>query len=158
MKKRKIIRIAAILAVSGALIGGGTAFFMFNSPHRDVLAAEADYSLSSSEIVLEYLTDKQSADEKYLAEDGNSKILAVTGTISRISENYNKEKVILIKEGQDKAGVSATLTAETNHKAAHLGQGEQVTVKGVIRSGASYDEDLGLYEHVILEKSDILEQ
>jgi hypothetical protein len=34
--------------------------------------------------------------------------------------------------------------------------GETITVKGVIRSGASFDEDLELYENVILEKSDVV--
>jgi len=28
----------------------------------------------------------------------------------------------------------------------------------VIRSGASYDEDLGLYENVILDKSDLIKK
>ena len=156
MKKRKIIRIAIILAVTGALIGGGSAIYMFNMPHRDVQASEADFTLSNSEIVSEYLANKQDADNKYLAVDGNSKILKITGTISRISENYNEEKVLLLKEESDKAGVSATFTSETNHKVQNLEPGTIVTIKGVIRSGASYDEDLGMYEHVIIEKSDIV--
>ena len=156
MKKRKIIRIAIILAAAGALIGGGSAIYMFNMPHRDVQASEADFTLSNSEIVSEYLSDKQDADNKYLAADGNSKILKITGTVIKISENYNEEKVLLLKEESDKAGVSATFTSETNHKVHNLEPGTIVTVKGVIRSGASYDEDLGMYEHVILEKSDIV--
>jgi hypothetical protein len=36
--------------------------------------------------------------------------------------------------------------------------GQAITVKGVIRSGASYDEDLEMYENVILEKSDIVKE
>ena len=156
MKKRKIIRIAIILAVTGALIGGGSAIYMFNMPHRDVQASEADFTLSNSEIVSEYLANKQDADNKYLSVDGNSKILKITGTISRISENYNEQKVLLLKEESDKAGVSASFTSESNHKVQGLETGTIVTVKGVIRSGASYDEDLGMYEHVIIEKSDIV--
>ena len=156
MKKRKIIRIAIILAVTGALIGGGSAIYMFNMPHRDVQASEADFTLSNSEIVSEYLANKQDADNKYLSVDGNSKILKITGTISRISENYNEQQVLLLKEESDKAGVSATFTSETNHKVQNLEPGTIVTIKGVIRLGASYDEDLGMYEHVILEKSDIV--
>jgi hypothetical protein len=34
--------------------------------------------------------------------------------------------------------------------------GKEVTVKGVIRSGAAYDEDLEMYEHVILEKCSLV--
>ena len=158
MKTKKLIRIALILAVAGGILGGGTVLYIFNKPHRDVLATEADYSLTNSQIISEYLENKITADDKYLSADGNSKILEVTGTISKISENYNSNKVILLKEEDDKAGVSATFTAETNHKISDLKIGEKVTVKGVIRSGASYDEDLELYEHVILEKSDLISQ
>ncbi|MFC2115969.1 hypothetical protein ACFLTU_05810 [Bacteroidota bacterium] len=158
MKKRKLIRIAAIIAVSGALIGGGTALYIFNMPHRDVIAAKANYSLTSSQITSEYLENTLLADDKYLAEDGNSKILEISGTVSRISENFNADKVVLLKEEGDKAGVSATFTAETNHKVSDIKIGESITVKGVIRSGAAYDKDLELFENVILEKSDLITQ
>lgn len=124
-------------------------------PHRNVQKAAADYNLTSSQIVTEYLTDKESANKKYLAEDGDSKVLEITGVVSKVSEDFNDQKVVLLKGADDKAGVSATFTTETNVNAAKLQVGETVTVKGVIRSGASFDEDLDLYENVILEKSDV---
>jgi len=158
MRKKKLIRIAIIVIAGGILIGGSATIYIFNMPHRDVLASEADYSLSNTQIISEYLGNSQAADNKYLSDDGDSKILEISGTISRISEDYNSQKVLLLKEEGDKAGVSATFTAETNHKVANLEIGENVTVKGVIRSGASYDEDLGFYENVILEKCDIITQ
>ena len=65
---------------------------------------------------------------------------------------------MLLKSGQDKAGVSATFTPETNGNLDGIQVGQTITVKGVIRSGASYNEDLELYEHVILEKSDIVKE
>jgi ABC-type taurine transport system substrate-binding protein len=156
MKKKKLIRLVAGIAITGALIGGGAAIYMFNMPHRDVLAAKADYSLTNSQIVTEYLRDTQAADNKYLADDGDSKILEVTGTVKKISENFNAQKVVLLKEEGDNAGVSATFTQETNHKVSYLKIGDVATIKGVIRSGAAFDEDLGFYENVILEKSDII--
>ena len=33
--------------------------------------------------------------------------------------------------------------------------GHEITIKGVIRSGAYYDEDLEMYVNVIIEKSDL---
>lgn len=156
MKKKNILRIIAILGVAGVLIGGGIGLYMFNMPHRDVQSANADFSLKSTEIVSEYLADRDAANKKYLAADGDSKILEVTGTVTNISENFNGNKVILLKEAGDAAGVSATFTSETNRHAESVSTGQTITVKGVIRSGASYDEDLELYEHVILEKSDVV--
>lgn len=154
--KKKLFRIAAITALAGLIIGGGAMLYMFNMPHRDIQSAKVDYSLTSTQIVSEYLSDKDAANEKYLAADGDSKILEVTGIISKISEDFNNQKVVLLKGNEDKAGVSAVFTAETNQNASNLKVGETITIKGVIRSGASYDDDLELYENVILEKSDIV--
>lgn len=156
MKRKKIIRIGIITAVAGIVIAGAIGLYMFNMPHRNVQSTKADFSLTSSEIVAEYLADANAANNKYLAADGNSKVLEVTGTVSKISEDFDGQKVVLLKDGSDKAGVSATFTPETNANAEKLQVGQSITVKGVIRSGAAYDSDLELYENVILEKSDIV--
>lgn len=154
--KKKLFKIAAITALAGLIIGGGAMLYMFNMPHRDIQSAKVDYALTSTQIVSEYLSDKDAANEKYLAADGDSKILEVTGIVSKISEDFNNQKVVLLKGNDDKAGVNAVFTAETNAKVSNIKVGETITVKGVIRSGASYDDDLELYENVILEKSDIV--
>jgi hypothetical protein len=129
---------------------------MFNMPHRNVQSTSADYRLTSSEIVYEYLADRDAANQKYLSGDGDSKILEITGIIAKISEDFNGNKVVLLKMAGEPAGVSATFTPETNKNTTALSTGQTITVKGVIRSGASYDEDLELYENVILEKCDVL--
>ena len=125
-------------------------------PHRNVQEAKTDFSLTSTQIVNEYLSNVRLANEKYLSDDGESKILEIKGVISKISENYDGQKVILLQNENDKAGVSCSFTAETNLKAINLKLGDVVTVKGVIRSGASYDEDLEFYENVVLDKCDIV--
>ena len=55
----------------------------------------------------------------------------------------------------EKMGVSCTFTLETNAQTSNLAQGSNIRVKGVLRSGAEYDEDLVLTENVILEKCSI---
>ena len=158
MKKRKVFRIIAIIGIAGLLVGGGIGLYMFNKPHRDVQSVPADYVFSSSQIVAEYLSDYQAANQKYLAADGNSKILEISGEVNEISENFNGQKVVLLHGVKDKAGVSAIFTAETNDNLNRIKIGRTITVKGVIRSGASYDEDLEMYENIILEKSDIVKE
>lgn len=154
--KKKIFKIVLIVIGVGVLIGGGVGYYMFNKPARDVQNTETDFSYKASEIVNEYLTDSKKANAKYLAENGESKVLEITGIASEISEDFNNQKVILLKAEGDKAGVSCTFTAETNANALNIKIGDQVTIKGVIRSGASFDEDLDMYENVIIEKSDIV--
>ncbi len=156
MKKKKVLKIIAILGVAGLVIGGGIGLYLFNKPHRDVQSANTDYTLTVSEIVSEYLADKDAANKKYLAADGDSKILEITGVVSKISEDFNGRKVVLLKGEQVKTGVSATFTSETNSSLDDVQLDQKITIKGVIRSGASYDEDLEMYERVIIEKSNIV--
>lgn len=156
MKKKKIIKRILIVLAVGLLAGIGIVLYLFNMPHRDVQAAAADFRYTASEIVNEYLSDADKANAKYLDEEGESKILEVSGAVFSITEDFNQQKVVLLKGENDKAGVSCTFTAETNASVASLKIGDQVIIKGVIRSGASYDEDLGMYENVIMEKSKIV--
>lgn len=156
LKKKKIIRISLIVLITGLLTAGGIVLYMFNMPHRNVQNAPTDFKLTASELVIEYLENTTKANEKYLAGDGDSKILEITGTIRKISDDFNDRKVVLLQSESDKAGVSCSFTAESDHNVATLTPGQTVTIKGVIRSGASYDIDLGLYENIILEKSDIV--
>jgi hypothetical protein len=156
MRLKQVLKRGIIAAIVGLIVAVGIGLYLFNKPHRDVQAAEADYSLSSSQIVNEYLQDNEAANSKYLTADGDSKILEITGKIAKISENYDGHIVFLLKNNEDKAGVSATLSDKNNAKVMLPELGETITLKGVIRSGASYDEDLELYEHVILDKCDIV--
>jgi len=156
MNRKKIFKTSVFIAITMVMLAGGIGLYMFYAPHRDVQKSTTDYSLSSSQIVSEYLSSKDEANAKYLAADGDSKILEITGVVRKISDDYNGQKVVLLKGDTDKAGVSATFTAETNQNAVTLIPGQTVTIKGVIRSGAAYDDDLELYENVILEKSDIV--
>lgn len=153
MSTKKKILIAVVLLI---VIVGSIGAIMFFKPHRDVQSTKTDFKLQASEIVAEYLMDIQKADEKYLDEEGNSKVLEISGTIFEVSEDFNGNKVVLLKEANDKAGVSATFSAETNENAKNLNVGDKITIKGVIRSGASYDEDLEMYENVLLGQSDIV--
>lgn len=150
--KKKILITLSV----GILIAVAVAFYMFNKPARDVQATKTDFSYKASEIVKEYLTDAKKANDKYLDENGNSKVLEIKGTVAEISEDFNHQKVILLKESTDKAGVSATFTKETNSHIENIKVGDKITIKGVIRSGASFDADLEMYENVIIDKSDIV--
>jgi hypothetical protein len=154
--KKKIFKIVLIVIGVGVLIGGGVGYYMFNKPARNVQNTETDFSYKASEIVNEYLTDSKKANAKYLAENGESKVLEITGFVAKISEDFNNQKVILLKAEGENAGVSCTFTAETNVNTLNIKMGDQVTIKGVIRSGASFDKDLDMYENVIIEKSDIV--
>jgi len=155
-KNKKRFKVIAIVGLIGIVIGGGIVLYMYNMPHRNVQEAKTDYTLKAADIVNEYLSNPQEANNKYLDAGGESKILEVEGIIASMSEDFNNQKVILLKANDQNAGVSATFTAATNQSVTNLSIGEKVIIKDVIRSGASYDEDLEMYENVIMEKCDIV--
>ncbi len=153
---KKILKLGLIIIAIGVVIGGGTFLYMFFQPHRDVQATKTDFQLEAKQIVDEYLIDATAANDKYLQEEGDSKVIEVSGVIAEISEDFNKQIVVLLKGMGENAGVSCTFTSDTNINAKKLKVGDKVTIKGVIRSGAGYDEDMELYEDVIMEKCDIV--
>ncbi len=151
MNKKKIIIIAALIVLGGV----GVFLSQWFMPHRDVQNSAVDIHITATNLVSEYLEDPTKSNAKYLQSEGDSKILAVTGQITSMEEDMKHQKVIYLASTTE-AKVSCTFTSETNNEVANLKVGDQVEVKGVIRSGATYDEDLEMYEDVIMEKCAIL--
>ena len=151
--KSKIIKI--VLAF--VLIAIGVVAYLWFMPHRNVQSVDAYKTIDATELVNEFLVNKEKANTTYLdSEEGESKVLIVTGTVSKISKDQLGQYVLLLKKDADKMGVSCTFTLESNSQVAGIKIGDTVKVKGVIRSGAEYDEDLDLIENVIIEKSALI--
>ncbi|MBS3913536.1 MAG: hypothetical protein KG003_03495 [Bacteroidetes bacterium] len=142
--------------LSMIIIGVSAGLYIYNMPPRDVVNSGADLSIHAGKLVNEFLMDGEAANGRYLAEDGDSKILQISGNVYEISEDLEGMKVVVLRDQSDKAGVSCTFTKATNSELAGLKPGMKVTIKGVIRSGASYDSDLEMYENVILEKCNLI--
>jgi hypothetical protein len=155
MTKKTINRIGLII-LAGVIIAGSIGAYLWFKPHRDVQATKAFAELKVSELISEFSADAKAANSKYLASDGNSKVLIVEGRVSKISTNQNGETVIVLKDEGAQAGVSATFTQKTNHNAETIKVGDIIKIKGAITAGNGYDADLDLYEHVILIQCDIV--
>lgn len=151
--KSKIIKIVLAFIV----IAIGVVAYLWFMPHRDVQSVNAFKTIDATELVNEFLTDKEKANALYLdSDEGESKVLIVTGTVAKTSKDQLGQYVLFLKKNADKMGVSCTFTLESNSQVADIKIGDAVKVKGVIRSGAEYDEDLDLIEHVIIEKSALI--
>ncbi len=151
--KSKVFKYIAILIV----IALGYVAYMWFMPHRNVQSTKAFATIEATALVNEFLSDKEKANNLYLDSEGESKVLIVTGTVADISKDQLGQQVVLLKNFSDKMGVSCTFTLETNSQAEDLKIGSNAKIKGVIRSGAEYDEDLDLTEHVIIEKCAVVE-
>ncbi len=154
--KKSLIKKLLLTGAVAILIGFGYVVYLFNMPHRNVQRVKAFVEIESAVLVQEFLNNPQAANAKYLAEDGESKVIIVKGHVDAIFEDQKNQKVIVLKEKDEKVGVSSTFMPETNKNVEGLKIGDYIKIKGVIRSGAEIDEDLELYEDVIIEKSDIV--
>ncbi len=155
MFRKKTLKVILYITGIVVVIAFAVIMYMMNMPHRDIQSTTTDFSLSATDLVAEYLLDSKKSDQKYLDNEGDSKVLEISGTVADISKDFQNNIVLLLKSETDKAGVSCTFTPESNTKISSLKIGDEVIIKGVIRSGASYDEDLDLYENVNLEKCDL---
>ena len=155
MKNKGLKRILIIIGIA-VVVGGGIILYIMFKPHRDTQSTPVDFKLSATELVTESLADANATNNKYLAEDGDSKIMAITGPISSIGTDFDNNQVVLLKDENAEAGVKCTFMKETNKNAEKLIVGDIVTIKGVYRVAASYDEDFEEYEDVIVEECDII--
>ena len=150
MLKKIIIGIIVV----GSL-GGSYGLYVFFMPHRDVQSVDAFATISANDLVAEYLKDNAAANLKYLADDGDSKVLNVTGRVSSIETDQKNQIVLILKDDGAAIGVSCTFMESTNKNAEKLKIGDQVKIKGVLRSGVDEDSEL-LEEDVIIENCDVV--
>lgn len=151
--KKKILIAFGLIALS---VIGYVAYLWF-MPHRDIQATKADAEITASVLVDEFLTDAAAANAKYLDAEGESKVLIISGKVTKIDTDQLGQKVLLLKNSpSDKLGVSCTFTTETNSQVSGVKIGDQIKIKGVIRSGAEYDEDLDLIINAVVEKSSVV--
>lgn len=153
---KKSIKTAIYILAVGVLVVGGVGLYLFNLPHRNIQSTKTDFEITAAGLVAEYLENPQVANSKYLDSEGESKILEVSGEVASVSEDFNHNLVVLLKSTDQEAGVSCTFLSTVGPIKNSLSKGQTIKVKGVIRSGARYDADLGFYEHVIMDKCDLI--
>lgn len=130
MKKRNIWISLIILLLAACLIG----YKMWNKPHVDVRSADAT-PVTAVQLYQAFTTDSVKARQLY-----SNKIIAVSGTITRITENGQKQQVILLKTGTDGAAINCTLEEKANG----ITEGQAVTIKGICSGYIEGDADMGL--------------
>lgn len=138
------------------LIALGYLAYMWFMPHRNIQNTKPFATVDATTLVNEFLSDSEKANNLYLDNEGESKVLIITGKVANISKDQLGQQVVLLKNQADKMGVSCTFTLDTNNQVETIKLGDNVKIKGVIRSGAEYDDDLDLAENVIIEKSAII--
>ncbi len=151
MKKKIFITITFVIIIIASY-----ALYMLFMPKRDVQSTTAFEKLEAKELVNEFLTDFEMAKNKYFESDGENKVLEVRGIVHSITKDLNNNYSVILMDDDSKAGVQAKFTKETNTGAAKLKVGDVVAVKGFITQGATFDDLLEIYQHVVLEEAAVI--
>lgn len=137
------------------LVGAALGAYWLFQPHRDVTKSNADHHMKVEALVDEYLKDAKAANAKYLATDGDSKIISLSGTINNIRQSADGRTIVVLKEKGSKAGFQCLFADGADTIGILLKN--IVTIKGVLRAGPGYDDDLEMYENGYLEECTLIE-
>jgi hypothetical protein len=149
MKKARYLLYAVALIT---LISVSVGLYLFYMPHRDIQSEKPKYTLEAGSLVNEFLMNQSAGNEKYL-----DQVIVVTGRVRGKETDQNNQIVLFLKEDDGEAGVRCTFLPGAEVRAAGIQIGERISVKGVVRLGASIDRDFDIVEHAIMEKCDIVQ-
>lgn len=116
--KNKILIPAAILLVLSVF----SAYRYYNKGHRNVQSEEA-IVISAGELFKAFESDETRANAKYL-----DKAIEVSGTISEISSNQERNTVVILDADNVMGGVACTLE---NAGINTLEKGKEISIKGI---------------------------
>ena len=118
MNIKTVLIVLALLAAGGAATG----YYLWNKPHRNVDAAQADFSVEATDLFAQYASDETGANPKYL-----DKIITVCGIVDDVTNEAGSVKVQLIGGGE-LGGVSCEMQAGSTLVPP---KGSRVCVKGI---------------------------
>lgn len=124
MKRTHWILLVLLLVL---FIGGGTALYMFNKPHKNIEEAKADVSVTAQELVQQFIDNENDANALYL-----NKVIEVNGRLVGLDYNSSGKGMLTLVQQED--GLSATF--DSAYVVGHLNEfkelapGTEVKVKG----------------------------
>ncbi len=136
MGKKKYLLFFVSLAV---VIAAAIFFFQYNKQPVEVLRATG-MPVAAKALYEDFVQDSFAA-KKYL-----QKILVVSGTVTRISQNQQDQAIVMLKTGSDAAFVNCTMEGRPGN----IRAGDQCTIKGICTGMGEGDTDLGIPGDVYL--------
>ena len=118
--------------------------YVFNKPHRNVVDAKPQYSLSLDEMHDEFLADEEKAGQKYF-----DKVVELKGTLSALNMGENGRYNFLLEESVRTASGEII---ELNDEELNL-VGEEVKIKGLYIGYENLLEEIQLSECTIVKYS-----
>lgn len=134
---RIILLIVAALILAGAYAG----YRLYNKPYADMNKAQADYTLSASDLLDDFTFDEAAANQKYY-----EKIVQVNGKIVAVEKGDQGRYTLVLYDTM--SGIRCLLNDQASEKldTSAIKPGIRVTIKG---NYAGYDD---LFSNVLLNR------
>jgi hypothetical protein len=117
---KKTSRIILLVLGIGLLIGGITAYYLWNKPQRTV-EGEKGIVITADSLIAIYNADEKAADAKYL-----NKAIQVQGTVAKVEKNQDGQTTVLFASADPMSSVFCTM----RDKDANVSAGSVITLKG----------------------------
>jgi hypothetical protein len=132
---KKIIRIGLILAGIGIIAAALIWKFYVNKPHDDIENTAPAYSLATTEIWKQYISDNQKSSSIY-----NNKVIELTGEVDRVNSSDSIVSIVFDMEVDSMFGnksISCEMLPKYNDEARSVSAGSIIKIKGFC---TGYDE------------------
>lgn len=123
MNRKKIIILISILAV--IITVSYIAISMYNKPHINVAKTAPGVSITSQDLLSDFLTDENQANAAYL-----DQIVQVTGNITGL-DTTDGNAIVTLSHKNSFGSILCHLPLEESEKMISLKEGQKITVKGI---------------------------
>ena len=134
-KKTFLFSILGLIAIGGAI-----GYYLYNKPPRDAENADA-IKVVSTELYQIFAKDSAAANKKYF-----DKVLEVSGVVNQVSQNQQKELIILLATNEPGAAVNCTMKGP----AGNIKEKDSIIIKGICTGINGGDSGMGILGDVYM--------
>ena len=124
-------------------IGAGVGYCLYNKKPLNPNDVSPDTKTTSTELYQAFAKDSIVAKKSFSRKD---EVVEVTGVVTGISQNQDKQSIILLKTNQEGASVNCTMEGP----AENIKDGDTVKLKGFCTGMGTGDADLGIAADVYM--------
>lgn len=139
----KIKRTILFTVLCLVAIGAGVGYYFYNKKPLNPNDVSADTKTTSIELYRAFAADTVAAKKNFSRKD---EVVEVSGIVSGISPNQDKQSIILLKTNVEGASVNCTMEGP----AENIKEGDSVKLKGFCTGMGASDADLGLVADVYM--------
>ena len=124
-------------------IGAGVGYYLYTKKPLNPSNVSPDTKTTSAELYQAFAADSIAAKKKFSRKD---EVVEVSGTITGISQNQDKQTVLLLKTNEGGASVNCTMEGP----AGKFKEGDNLSLKGFCPGMGAGDADMGIMADVYM--------